>query len=119
MVQLQYFILECLHHHTFFNMLFDGVFKGHCAQILSFTGLGVNDWFIIQLFFLVFLLFSPIFSITLRVQLGLPHPSIAGIPPCVCAHPINLMGIHFLHYVHGNERTRAHDAICDTFVAIA
>jgi hypothetical protein len=36
----------------------------------------------------------------------------------VCTHPINPMGIHFLRCVHGNERTRTHDVICDTFVAI-
>jgi hypothetical protein len=36
----------------------------------------------------------------------------------VCTHPINPMGIHFLCCVHGNERTRTHDVICDTFVAI-
>jgi hypothetical protein len=29
------------------------------------------------------------------------------------------MGIHFLHCVHGNEHTRTHDAIHDTFAAIA
>jgi len=48
--------------------------------------------------------------------LGLPNPSIVGIPWCV--HPIDLMGIHFLCRVHGNEHTITHDAICDTFVAI-
>jgi hypothetical protein len=25
------------------------------------------------------------------------------------------MGINFLYYAHGNEHTRTHDAICDTF----
>jgi hypothetical protein len=29
------------------------------------------------------------------------------------------MGIHLLRYAHGNECTRTHDAIHDTFVAIA
>jgi hypothetical protein len=29
------------------------------------------------------------------------------------------MGIHLLHCVHGNERTKTHDVICDTFAAIA
>jgi hypothetical protein len=28
-------------------------------------------------------------------------------------------GIHFLCCVHGNEHTRTHDVVCDTFVAIA
>jgi hypothetical protein len=29
------------------------------------------------------------------------------------------MGIHFLRYVHGNERTKTHDAIHNTFATIA
>jgi hypothetical protein len=29
------------------------------------------------------------------------------------------MGIHFLHYAHGNEHIGIHDAIHDTFVTIA
>ncbi len=53
------------------------------------------------------------------MQLGLPHPSIVGIPRCVCTPPINPMGIHLLRYAHGNKRARTHDAIHDTFVAIA
>jgi hypothetical protein len=28
------------------------------------------------------------------------------------------MGIHFLHYAHGNERIKTHDAIHDTFATI-
>jgi hypothetical protein len=28
------------------------------------------------------------------------------------------MGIHFLHYAFGNERTKTHDAIHDTFATI-
>jgi len=55
----------------------------------------------------------------LRMQFGLPHPSIIGIPWCVCTHPIDPMDIHFLCYVHGNKRIGTHDAICDTFIVIA
>jgi hypothetical protein len=54
----------------------------------------------------------------LWIQLGLPHPSIASIFWCVCTHPINLMGIHFLCCAHNNECIRTHDGVCDTFVDI-
>jgi hypothetical protein len=37
---------------------------------------------------------------------------------CMCTHPINLMGIHFLLYAHGNECTKTEDAIHDIFVTI-
>jgi hypothetical protein len=50
--------------------------------------------------------------------LGLPHPSILGIPWCVCTHPINPMGIHFLRCVHGNKCTGIHNAIRDNFAVI-
>jgi hypothetical protein len=53
------------------------------------------------------------------MQLGLFYPSIANIPQCVCTHPINLMGIHLLHCVHGNEHIKTHDVIRDTFATIA
>jgi hypothetical protein len=33
MVHFQDYILECLHHHTFFNMFFDGIFE---AFVLEF-----------------------------------------------------------------------------------
>jgi len=33
----------------------------------------------------------------------------------VCIHPINPMGIHLLHCTHGNECTKTHDEIHDTF----
>ncbi len=32
---------------------------------------------------------------------------------------IDPMGIHLLHYAHGNEHTRTHDEVHNTFVAIA
>ncbi len=53
------------------------------------------------------------------MRLGLPHPSIASIPQCVCTHPINLMDIHLLCCTHSNKCTRTHDVIHNTFVAIA
>ncbi len=53
-----------------------------------------------------------------RIQLGLAHPSIVSILQCVCTHPINLMSIHLLHYIHGNEHMRIHDAIRDILIII-
>jgi hypothetical protein len=100
-------------------MLSNMTFEAHHAQILSCFGEGASTWLIAQLVFPTFRLFSLIFFITLRMQLGLRHPSIAGIPQCVCTHPIDPMGIHLLCCAHGNECTGTHDVICDTFVAIA
>jgi len=51
--------------------------------------------------------------------LGLLHSSIAGIFQCLCTHPINLMCIHLLYYVQGNEHMGTHDVVCNTFATIA
>jgi hypothetical protein len=49
--------------------------------------------------------------------LEIPHPSIVGISH-VCTHLVDLMGVHLLNCVHGNEQMGTHDVVCDTFVAI-
>jgi hypothetical protein len=90
MVQLQDFISKHLHHHTLFNMPFDRISKAHHAQILSYSSPWVSVWFTTQLIFLTFQLVSPIFSIVLWTQLGLPHPSIA-----------TLMRVHTSHQLYG------------------
>jgi hypothetical protein len=119
MVRFQNSILECLHHHTLSNIFSDRISEPHRARILLCFSLGASASFIIRPIFLGFQLGSLVFSITLCIRLGLPHPSIVGIPWCVCTHPINPMGIHFLHCAHGNEHIGTHDAVRDTFVVIA
>jgi hypothetical protein len=118
MVWFQDSILKHLHHHTLSNMFFDEISKAHCAWILSCFGPRMGAWPIVRLIFPSFWLVSLVFSITLQIWLGLPHLSIVSIPQCVCTHPINLMGIYLLHYVHGNKHTWTHDAIHDTFATI-
>jgi hypothetical protein len=88
------------------------------AQVWGF-GLGVGFWLTIQLVFLTFQLFSPIFSTTFCTRLRLPHPLIVNILWSVCTHLIDPTSIHFLRCVHDNERIKTHEAICDTFGAIA
>ncbi len=118
MVHLQYSILECLHHHTFSNMLSSGTFVAHCTQILSCSRPKACVWLIVRLVFPAFWLSSPVFCTTLHMWLGLPHPLIACILQCVCTHPIYPMGIHLLFCAHGNERIGTYDVICDTFATI-
>jgi hypothetical protein len=57
-------------------------------------------------------------SVFHRTWLGLPHPSIVAILWCICTHLVDLMGIHFLHCVHGNEHMGTYDVVHDTFVTI-
>ncbi len=119
MVQLQDSILERLHHHTFSSMFSDETFEVHHAWILSCFGIRTGVWFTTRPIFPTFQLSSLDFCTIVHTWLRLPHPLIAGILWCVCTHPINPLSIHLLHFVHGNEHTRTHDAICDTFATIA
>jgi hypothetical protein len=52
---------------------------------------------------LAFQLSSPVFFTPFHTRLKLTHPSITNIPQCVYTHLIDLMGIHLLRCVHGNE----------------
>jgi len=119
MVQLHNSISKCLHHHTLFNMFFNEISEVHHAQILSCSSPRVGIWLTTQPIFSTFPLSSSKKFMAFHMWLGLPHPSIAGIPGCVCTHFINLMEIHLLRYVHGNECIRFHDGIHNTFAAIA
>jgi len=119
MIQLQDSISKHLHHDTLSSMPSDEIYEAHHARILSCYGPRVNVWLTTWPIFLAFRLSSLIFSTTLRKQLRLPHPSIVSVFQCVCTHPINPMGIHLLHCVHGNECIKTHDAICLTFAFIA
>jgi len=118
MVWLQDSISECLHHHTLFNMLFDRISEAHCAWILSCYSLGAGTMLTVQTSLLNLLIIFPNFFTTHQMWLGLPHPSIANIPQCMCTHPIDLVSIHFLHCAHGNEHTWIHGAVHDTFITI-
>jgi hypothetical protein len=118
MVQLQNSILECLHYHTFSDMLSNMIFETHHVQILLCFGLGAIAWFTTQLIFPTFRLSSLVFSTTLWMWLGLPNLSIVCIPWCVCTHPIGPIGVHLLCCTHGNRHMGTHDAIHDTFASI-
>ncbi len=118
MVRLQDSISERLHHHTFSNMLFNMIFDAHHVQFFSCFGPRVGTWLTTRPIFPAFWLFSPVFSTTLRTRLELPHPSIVGILQCMCTHPIDLMSIHLLRCVHGNECTGIYDVIHNTFATI-
>jgi hypothetical protein len=119
MVQFHDSISKCLHHHTLFSMFFNEIFEVHHAQILSCSNPRVGIWLTTQPIFLTFPLFSSKKFTAFHMWLGLPHPSIARIPGCVCTHFIDLMGIHLLCYVHGNECIGTHDGIHNTFATIA
>jgi len=118
MIWFQNSISKHLHHHTFFNMFFNEISKAHCIRILSCFNSKVGIWFIARLIFPTFQLSSLVFSTTFHMWFGLPHFSITNIFWCMCTHPINLMDIHLLHYIHGNKHTGTNDANHNTFVVI-
>jgi hypothetical protein len=119
MVQLQDSISKHQHHLALSNMFSNKTFEAHHAQILSCSNLGVDVWFIIWVISPTFRLSSLVFCTTFYTQLRLFYPSITNIPQCVCTHPIDPIGIHLSHGVHGNKHTKTHDVIRDTFATIA
>jgi hypothetical protein len=100
---------------TCFPMKF---FKPIITKFYHVWALGWVLGLIIRLIFPTFQLFSPIFSTSLWMWLGLAHPSIASLPQWVCTHPIDSMGIHLLCCAHDSECMGTHDAIHNIFVAI-
>jgi hypothetical protein len=119
MIWFQNFILQCLHHNTFWSTLSNMIFEAHYAQILSCSNPRASAWLTIQPIFPSIQLTSMVFSIVLWIQPGVPHPSITNILWCVCTHPIDLMGMHVLCCVHGNERITTHGIVHNTFATIA
>ncbi len=91
--------------YPFQHVFWQDIWRRLCSKFIMFWPKGKH-------------LSSPVFCTTLHIQLGLPHPSIISIPRCVCTHPINLMGIHILHWIHDNKCIRTHDAIRDTFTSL-
>jgi hypothetical protein len=107
-----------MHHHTFCSMLFIKIFDSHHAWILSCFSLRANISLTTWPVFLAFQLSILIFFITFQMWFGLPYPSIADIPWCMCTHPIDTMGIYLWHCAHNNKHTTTHNVVCDTFVTI-
>ncbi|CAM6084315.1 unnamed protein product [Calypogeia fissa] len=62
---------------------------------------------------------SFIFTTSLPVRLGLPHPGLLGQPSCVCGHPLDPVRTHILHCSHGSEWTATHDDLHNVLAAIA
>jgi len=51
-----------------------------------------------------------VFSITLRIRLGLSHPLVVGVSHCIFSQPLNPTRIHLLRCAHDGERMALHDA---------
>jgi hypothetical protein len=75
------------------------------------VGLGVSDWLLAHLVIPFFCLVLDVFSTTLHMRFGLSHPLVIGMSHCICNQPLDLMGIHILHYVHGGERMASYNVM--------
>jgi hypothetical protein len=96
MIWLQDSILERLHHLTFSIMLSDMISKTHSVRIIMFRPRGRHLVYSLINRLNLSIVF-PFFSTMLWTRFGLPHPSIIGIPRCMCTHPIDAMSVHLLH----------------------
>jgi hypothetical protein len=90
MVWFRNFILECLHHHTFFNMFFDEIFEAHCAWIISCFGPKASFWLIVW----------PIFPSFRLVNIFHNALNITWIAPSLnCKYPSRC--VHTSHWPYG------------------
>jgi len=112
-------ILENMLKHSFSSIVSELFSNYHCAWLKSYAGSGLGVWFFAHPIIPCFKMAFDIFSLTLCIKLGLPHPKACGLSQFICGQAINLIGIHLLHYVHGGKRTTTHDAIQDSFTPIA
>lgn len=93
-------------------------FHSHWACLRSFAGPSVGVWLFIRLIILCFHFLSNVFSFVLQTKLGLPHPLVLRLTHYICGLPLDLVGIHFLCYAHGGEKTASHDVVWDAFVSV-
>lgn len=94
------------------------ILYSHCTCLKSCVGLGSRAWLFTHPIFFSFRMAFNIFFITLCTKLGFPQLMVKGLAHCICGHPIDLMGIHFLQCSHGREHIIFHDAVQDAFVSI-
>ena len=88
------------------------------ARLHSYAGVAVGAWLIASPTWHAFYMPSFIFSTTLRICLGLPHPTLLGHSSCACGAALDPQDIHVLHCATGPERTATHDAIRDVVASI-
>jgi hypothetical protein len=75
------------------------------------VGLCVGVQLSIHPIILFFHLASNVFSIVLRIRLGLSHPLVLRVSHCICSQLLNPMGIKIFRYIHGGERMALHDVV--------
>jgi hypothetical protein len=108
---LQKSVLKRLHDHSFINILVYLPFDSHQTHLRSYAGTCVGAWLLARLIIPFFHLPSYVLFTTLRIKLGLSHPLLLEVSHCICNQHLNIMGIHFLHCVHGGETMALHDVV--------
>ncbi len=79
---------------------------------------GVNTWLSTRPSIFFFHMVSNDFSTALCIRLCLSHLLILGVSHCICSQPLDPMGIHLFHCIHGGEKMVSHDVVRDVFTAI-
>jgi hypothetical protein len=70
---------------------------------------GVGVWLVTRPIILFFHMPLDVFSIALRIRLGLSHPLVLGVSHCIFSQPLNPTRIHHFCCAHGGEGTALHD----------
>jgi hypothetical protein len=94
-------------------------YNSHHACLRSYEGLKANAWLFVCLVVSFFHLPSNVFTFTLHIRLGLPHPLTLKVTHCLYGQPLNVVKTHLLLCSHGGEWIVSHDVVQDAFVSIA
>jgi hypothetical protein len=111
-------ISKRLHNHSFIIILFCLLFDSHQMHLRLCANQNAKAWLLTRPIILFFHLLSNVFSTSLHAKLSLSHPLVLGVSHYICSQPLDPMGIHLLHCVHGGERMALHDVVWNVFMAI-
>ncbi|CAM6114091.1 unnamed protein product [Calypogeia fissa] len=117
--RVQQVISDHMHQHSLASMLSEAPSDAVQACLLSYAGTGSSAWLSANPEWAPFRMSSFIFTTSLRVRLGHPHPGLLGQPSYVCGHTLDPMGTHILRCSHGSEWTATHDDLCNVLAAMA
>lgn len=81
-------------------------------------GPNVDVWLSTRPIIIFFYLTLDVFFITLHIKLGFSHPLVFEMSHYIYNQPLDLMGIHFFHYIHVGARMVLHDIVQNVFTTI-
>lgn len=94
-------------------------YNSHHACLKSCEGSKANASLFVRLFVSFSHLPSNVFTFTLHIKLGFPHPLTVRVTHYLYGQPLNVVRTHLFFCRHGGEWIVPHDVVQNAFVSIA